>query len=562
MLKKSFTMVLSSLILAAGLLTGCSDAFDVAAGGADGASGARAVSSGSQPNHYVEVKATSTSNWEQKNKFQFKLSNLSINSGDTVSFMIQTPSNATKLTVRGVSSDSKWIKDVSVSGSKWYSVSATATSKETEIGITVYCTAQSGLTVRIGDLKVKDTWIAANSLKGNVKEYYASPKSFSVTTNDSSSGDPTPTPPPAPTGKISAIGFRYSNYGIVEEVERNEGKEYEPTNAAWDSYMTHFANAVPGADKTFVFIVGSIHGDANGDDKVCHLRFNKPSGKSETTYLKYKGSNTVKIGKDKDHLTSITENDLCDSFLQNCTNKGYKVWLQVEAGDNDIVELASIVMTRFKNYPCVEGFGVDCEWWYRYYDDDDGDDDGKALSASKANEILNTINSISGRCKDYKIFAKHWEIGMMPNPNSSSLEGDNRKKIVYVDDSQSFNNSSTSGARADMIEEFGDWAAAFPNNPVVFQIGYKKDYTKSELEQKRDSASSSEKRQKYQKQIDRGEYVDGARDDHRFWKNDPIGLMEDIADEAIARAKAAGGTNKDVRIVWADFTFREFLTRF
>ena len=42
------------------------------------------------------------------------------------------------------------------------------------------------------------------------------------------------------------------------------------------------------------------------------------------------------------------------------------------------------------------------------------------------------------------------------------------------------------------------------------------------------------------------------RDDRRFWKNDPIGLINDIA-------KAAREVNKkDISIVWVDFTMHEF----
>ena len=100
-------------------LTGCNNLTFTESLDAANDFGARAVSSGSQPNHYVEVKATSTSGWEQTNKFQFKLTNLSINSGETVSFQLQTPEGASKLTVRGVSSGKKWIENASVSGNTW-----------------------------------------------------------------------------------------------------------------------------------------------------------------------------------------------------------------------------------------------------------------------------------------------------------------------------------------------------------------------------------------------------------------------------------------------------------
>ena len=428
--KKGMGTVLT-LLLIAGLFAGCSGAINTAADGILDAR-ARAVASGSQPNHYVEVKATSTSGWEQTNKFQFKLSNLSINSGDTVSFQIMTPANATKLTVRGVSSGSKWIKDVSVSGNKWYSVSATATSKETEIGITVYCSAKSGLTVKVGDLKVASTWIAAKSLKNNVKEYYASPKSFSVSTNDTSSGDPEPTPPPT-NSPIKWAGVRCSDYGAEDSVGVPQSN-----GTKWGQFAktvnSKFDNTTPVA----IWIVSGFEDEKSSHPKA-HLNFN--AGSSLPSYVK-NGSG-----------------DPNSSFLNYADSNGISVWLQVESGDADILKLAKLVMDKYASHKCVKGFGVDMEYYFSHRSSKSNKDYyGKQMSDQTAKDLVKLVR---GYGSDKTVFLKHWEPEIMP---PSYRDG-----MIFVIDTQG--KSSLSSYR----QEVQDFAKAFKGNPVMFQIGYDDD---------------------------------------------------------------------------------------
>ncbi len=449
-------------------LTGCNnltftDSFDAA-----NDFGARAVSSGSQPNHYVEVKATSTSGWEQTNKFQFKLSNLSIGSGKTVSFQIYTPENASKLTVRGVNSGSKWIKDVSVSGNKWYSVSATTTESETEIGITLYCTAKSGLKVRIGDLKVGDTWVAASSLKGNVKEYYASPKSFSVSTNDSSNPPDNP-PVNPPTGNVISnstniqwIGFRNSDYGTT-----SEGKS-EPSASKWLTYLERMTERFPNASPSMFLIVGTVH----DSDKVCKLHF--------------KGTNSGNI--------KYTSSDEYADLLTKISNRfpNASVFLQVEPGYNDVAKLAKLVLDHYKGYSCVKGFGIDNEWWYRGSKDAKYSNDSKKirdlseaswwiekwnaepdrykkagtpLTPTVAKELVNAVTAYNS---NYKVYCKHWRSSYMPKDLSSSYA----KNMIFVTDTND---------ERDIVTQYVSWSNDFASSAatVVFQIGYmgdNKDY--------------------------------------------------------------------------------------
>ncbi len=429
---KKVLKVAAVLACSAGILSGCANSLTEAEGASD--FGARAVSSGSQPNHYVEVKATSTSGWEQTNKFQFKLSNLSIKSGDTVSFQIMPPEGASKLTVRGVSSDSKWIKDVSVSGNKWYSVSATATANESELGITVYCsTAKSGLTVRVGDLKVASTWVAASTLKNNVKEYFASPKSFSVSTNESSD-DPTPTPPPAPSSSvIKWAGVRCSNYGAEDSVgvPQSNGKKWAEFAKKVNS---KFDNTTPVA----IWIVSGFE-----DEKTSHptaqLNFN--AGSSLPSYVK-NGSG-----------------DPNTSFLNYADSNGISVWLQVESGDADILKLAKLVMDKYADHKCVKGFGVDMEYYHSHRSSKKNNDYyGIQMKDDVASKLVALVRKYGS---DKTVFLKHWKPSIMP---PSYRDG-----LIFVIDTQQKKDID------DYRDEVQKFAKAFKGNPVMFQIGYDDD---------------------------------------------------------------------------------------
>ena len=83
--------------------------------------------------------------------------------------------------------------------------------------------------------------------------------------------------------------------------------------------------------------------------------------------------------------------------------------------------------------------------------------------------------------------------------------------MVFVNDSQGFH-----GSLDRMKKEFKEWAKAYPNNPVLFQIGYNADKT--------------------------------------IWKNDPIDVAKTIADNASEH-------NNKIGIIWVDFTMKEALKK-
>lgn len=187
---------------AALLLAGCSDLATTSNELVAGES-SRAASA---PNHYVKIAAASTSNWEQQTKFQFKITGLNIQLNDAISFTVQAPSGATSLTVRGATTDNKYLSSYSVSGGTWYNISTTAKSADSELGITFYTSSSktSGAVI-IGDLKIGSKWISAADVKNATKPYYSSPASLSFSgsntgSSDSGSSNPPDNPPaPSPT---------------------------------------------------------------------------------------------------------------------------------------------------------------------------------------------------------------------------------------------------------------------------------------------------------------------------------------------------------------------------
>ena len=228
------------------------------------------------------------------------------------------------------------------------------------------------------------------------------------------------------SGKVEWIGFRFSKGGV----EKNFGKI--PSPDSWVSYVEkikiHFNSDAKG---TVIVIV-----DENSKNKIARFGFPAPSGYKETSNIKFR------------------KNDLYEDILTKFDSKGINVWLQVEPGDNDLVELAKIVFKRYKHHPCVKGFGVDLEWWYRKGDHGKG----KNISDDKAKKLVDYVKSVNS---EYTVFLKHWETEYMPPKH--------RDGLVFVNDCQDFSSIKS------MAKTFTKWAKAYRDNAVMFQIGYPKD---------------------------------------------------------------------------------------
>lgn len=275
-------------------------------------------------------------------------------------------------------------------------------------------------------------------------------------------------------------GLRFSLYGVRKDEANNNKKYSAPTSSEWKNYLKMMENKLPGSKGTVILIVSSI----KEDGWVCSFHFPKPSNVPS-------GLN-VKFEKEEDTYNY-------EELLTMCDKQNYDVWLQVEPGNNDVCELAKIVLNKYKHHPSVKGFGIDCEW---YHPENKGSASrGYPLDDSTAKKLVKTAREINS---SYTVFAKHWDSEYMPQSY--------RDGMIFVNDSQGFH-----GSFEDMKDEFKDWAKLYKDNPVIFQIGYVADKD--------------------------------------IWGNDPFKTAQGIVDATIPY-------NKNVGIIWVDFTMHTALDKY
>jgi len=234
---------------------------------------------------------------------------------------------------------------------------------------------------------------------------------------NSCSGSPTATPTTAAIGTTLGAGFRYSIYGPAY----NPGPEY------WTSVGEGMSTLFPNARPMGIWIIGDIEGNQ--------------------AYLNFTGTSAdpnILFGDTDDNEAALTYFD----------EHNVKVWLQVEPGDADMLTLIDLVLGRYKNHPCVIGFGVDVEW----YRSTGGEAEGTPVSDAEASAWVEAVRAHN---PGYRLFLKHWDTTYMP-PTA-------RDGIFFVDDSQQFTSLDQ------MVSEFTVWGEMFAPAPVGFQYGYPDD---------------------------------------------------------------------------------------
>ena len=228
-------------------------------------------------------------------------------------------------------------------------------------------------------------------------------------------------------GKIEWAGFRFSQSGV----EKNFGKI--PDGDSWVEFMKkmkrHFNK---DAKPTLIVLVSSIR-----EDSINKFLFPAPEGYSESKYITYNSK------------------DLFEKILTKFDEEGFNVWLQVDPGKADLIELAEITFKQYGHHTCVKGFGVDLEWW-KVNEEKEGH--GSKISDDDAKKLVKKVRSIN---PNYTVFTKHWDAKYMPETY--------RDGMIFVDDSQDLHTLSNAKS------EFKEWAEKFKDNPVFFQIGYKDD---------------------------------------------------------------------------------------
>jgi hypothetical protein len=197
----------------------------------------------------------------------------------------------------------------------------------------------------------------------------------------------------------------------------------------------NLAGFFPGSSQTTnIWIVGGLLTPG-----ICDLEFARPDSKTYNNI-------TFTPNKKLNHEQMLTYFDA----------NGIYVYLQVESGMANIDTLIDLVLNQFKHHPCVIGFGVDVEWFM--------------VDSTVPNETVPVTDSLARQWEErikshnptYKMFLKHWLKNIMPPYY--------RGEIIFIDDSQGFSSLN------DMANEFSGWANFFAPGPVMFQVGYEKDY--------------------------------------------------------------------------------------
>ena len=227
----------------------------------------------------------------------------------------------------------------------------------------------------------------------------------------------TMTPNSTPESPALGAGFRFSTYGIGS----NPGAEY------WLSVGQQMSAKFPGAHPETIWIVGNFMG----------------KGKTYLNFHAETDDPNINSG-----YVDMNEQTL-DLFDQN----GFKVWLQVEPANADMVKLIDLVLSQYKHHPSVVGFGVDVEWYKS-----DGSPVGTPITDAEAETWVKTIRAHN---PNYRLFLKHWETNFMPPTY--------RDGMVFINDSQQFESFDQ------MVADFSDWGNYFSPSPVGFQYGYPAD---------------------------------------------------------------------------------------
>ena len=250
----------------------------------------------------------------------------------------------------------------------------------------------------------------------------------------------TPAPQPAseesaeddypPTDTARWAGIRISSYGM----KRSFGENNFPSPDRMASFADKMESCYEGSTGAHILIVGTV----SEKDWSCRLAF--------------------PLSHDIDRVTGRDE-DFYEEYLDAFDKAGQEVWLQVEPGDADLVELAREVMSRYSHHSSVRGFGIDVEW----YQPEGTDGYGTELDNETAMDVLIAVQEIN---PDYTVFVKHWDNRWLPD----DMEG-----FIYVNDSQGFRAGRNTTALEEMADDFAAWAFLFDPCPVMFQIGYNAD---------------------------------------------------------------------------------------
>lgn len=246
--------------------------------------------------------------------------------------------------------------------------------------------------------------------------------------------------------RVLYTGTRSSVYGLGDRWLLPE---------EWKCITDQMQDWYPSAKPTMIWIVGSLNGMG------CNLEF-LPADDVDTEALKeqyiYFSEPT-----NENHLSH-------EEYFNYFDENGIQVYLQVEPGFADVDILIDLILEQYGDHPCVAGVGVDIEWYYGITTDA-----GIPISDALAKKWDRHIKEIN---PEYRLFLKHYNIRFFP-PSY-------RSDILFVNDSQGFGGlvsdvlgvyNETLRNGPGFLPELQQFANAFADNDVLYQIGYDQDAT-------------------------------------------------------------------------------------
>jgi hypothetical protein len=203
-----------------------------------------------------------------------------------------------------------------------------------------------------------------------------------------------------------------------------------PSPEYWISAGQRMAQKFSGASPAGIWIVSLYQ-----DNGVTQMNF--PGNGNSYPYIQF-------ISTDQN-----------EAYLSRFDSAGVNIWLQVEPGAASMDTLITLVLGRYKQHPCVKGFGVDVEWFYA-----NTSSGGRKVTDAEALAWETKVKSFD---PSYALFLKHYATSWMPPSYRGS--------ILFVDDSQQFPSLNS------MVSEFKAWGSKISPNNVAFQFGYPIDTT-------------------------------------------------------------------------------------
>lgn len=246
--------------------------------------------------------------------------------------------------------------------------------------------------------------------------------------------------------RVIYTGTRSSVYGLGDQWLLPE---------EWKSVTDQMQEWYPSAQPTMVWIVGNLSGMG------CNLEF-LPADDVDTAAL----AEQYIYFSEPTRVNHLSHEEYFNYFDEN----GIQVYLQVEPGFADVDTLIDLVLAQYGDHPCVVGVGVDVEWYHGVTEDA-----GLPISDALAEQWDRHIKDIN---PEYRLFLKHYNIRYLP-PSY-------RSDILFVNDSQGFGSAigDVLGLYDEDLDdvlgfmpEFKRFADAFPDNDVLYQIGYAADET-------------------------------------------------------------------------------------